>query len=158
MALCPAHPCPPAPAELQPHSQAPVLIGPQRITRHTLALPQPLPRPLEAQHHQRRQRNAVPAQTHRLPATGTAEHAPAARITAQASHGMLMGQQDTSRDGPASMGDTGGDDGKGLPPGQRARPNGEPCQHLANQVGRQQPARAVPAAFETLTWAGHGPG
>ena len=157
-ALTRPNPRPPTPAEFQPHPQAPELISPQRITRHTLALPQPAPRPHKAQHHQRRQRHAVPAQAHRLPAAGTAEHLPAAHITAQADNGMLMRQQNTSGNGPASVGNTGGDNCKGRPPGQRARPYGEPRQYLATQVDRQQQARASPAALEALTWAGHDPG
>ncbi len=157
-ALTRPHLAPPAPTEFQPHPQTPMLISAHCIPRYALALPHPSLRPYKAQHHQPRQRHAVPAQAHRLPATGTAEHLPAAHITAQADNGMLMRQQNTSGNGPASVGNTGDDNSKGRPPGQRARPYGEPSQYLATQVGRQQQARALPAALEALTWAGHGPG
>ncbi len=156
-ALPHSHLSPAPPTELQPHPHAPMLISPQRIPRYALALPPPSPRPLEAHHHQPRQRHAIPTQPHRLPPAGTAEHLPAARITPQADNGMLMGQQDTTRNGPASVGKTGSDNKKSQPPRQRARPHGKPRHCLAGQVGRQQQARALPTALEALTWAGHGP-
>jgi len=88
-----------------------MLIRPQRIPRYTLALPKPTPCALKPQHHQPRQRHTISAQLHRLPATTTAEHLPAARITAQADNGMLMGQKNTSRNSPGSVGKTGADNG-----------------------------------------------
>ncbi len=111
-----------------------MLIRPQRVLRYALALPHPPPRPLKAQHHQPRQRHAIPAQAYRLPAMGTAEHLPAAHITAQADNGMLMGKKNTTRNGPTSVGKAAGDDSNRQPPGQRARPHSKPRQYLASQI------------------------
>jgi len=156
-ALTCTHPAPAPPAEFQPHPQPPMLIRAQGIRRYTLALPQPAPGALKAHHHQPRQGHAVPAQPHRLPATTTGVHLPAAHITAQAGNGLFMGQQNTAGKRPGSVGKAGNDEGKRQPGWQRACPRGKPGYPLACQVDSQQPARALPAALITLTWAGHGP-
>jgi len=136
----PSNLSPPAPAKLQPYPQAPVLFALQGIANNALAFTKPVPRPHEPQHHQTRQRYAIPTQAHGLPTLGTAEQPPAKRITPQAGDGASMGQQDTSRDGPASMGKAKGYSRKAKPPGCRTQPQGRLCQPLADQIGRQQQA------------------
>lgn len=147
----------PTPTEFQPDPQAPMRICPQGAPRHALALAKPVPCPDEPQHHQPRQRHTVPTQAHRLPAQRPAEYAPAQRISAQTGNGTGISQQDTTGDDPAGVSNTTGKHTKAKPPGQHAQPQDLQGQHLANQIGRQQQARALPTALETLTWAGHDP-
>lgn len=109
---------PPAPAELQAHTQPPVLIRRQRIPWNALTLGNPPPLAHEAQHHYPRQRDAVTTQPYPLPATGTAERLPATRITAQASHGIGMSQKDTAGNHPTGMGEAANQCTSCQPPGQ----------------------------------------
>ncbi len=59
---------PPTPAEFEPHSQASVHIRCLRVSRYADRTHSPLPTQTKAQHHDQRQRQAVRAQLHRLPA------------------------------------------------------------------------------------------
>jgi len=74
-----------------------VLLGRQRIAGNEQPSTETLTWQAIAQHHRQRQRQAVRAQLHRLPACCDAVQMPAESITTQTRDSLRRSQQDVSR-------------------------------------------------------------
>ena len=148
---------PPPPAELQSHAQAPVLIRRQRVAGNAHGPHPPLVTQAKTYDHGPGQRQAVAAQLCRLPAIGPAVQLPTFGIMAQTGKGAAMGQPNVPWKGPGPMQQAQQNPEHMCPERNRQKVNRDQRQRLGCKIGRQQLPRGMPAALETLTWAGHDP-
>lgn len=132
-------------------------IGDLRISRYADRPDPPFPAQTKAQHHNQRQRQAVRPQLHGLPAIGLIPQLPAIGIAAQSAKSHSVSQQNLPWQRPNPMKQTGKSPEQAGPEWNRKQKQSTQCERLGQQIRRQQLPRGMPAAFERITWAGHGP-
>lgn len=133
-------------------------IGDLRVSRHADRSDPPFPAQTKAQHHNQRQRQAVRAQLHRLPALRLIPQLPAIGIPTQSTKCMRMRQQNLPWQHPKAMQHTAERREQTGPEWNRQEKHHTQSERLGQQIRRQQLPRGMPAAFERITWAGHDPG
>jgi len=135
-----------------------MFIRRQRVARHTQRVHTTLALQAKTQHDDKWQCQAVGAQLHRLPAISPVPELPAIGVTAQPAKGPAVGQRQLTRYHPGAMGQAHSNAKHGEPDWDSHQQQRTQGKHLGQEISRQQLPGGLPAAFEAVTSAGHGPG